>query len=110
MASHVIDSIFFKDLYGSPEMRAVFDDLNLLQKWLDYEAALARAEASLGLVPAEAAAEISRKARADLMDTDAIKRGVDKTVHPLVSLIWQFSEHCEGMPGVMCIGARPRRM
>ncbi len=99
MASHVVDSIFFKDLYGTPEMRAVFDDLTLLQKWLDYEAALARAEASLGLVPVEAAAEITRKARAELMDTDAIKQGVDKTVHPLVSLIWQLSEHCEGEAG-----------
>ncbi len=99
MASHVTDSIFFKDLYGSAEMRAVFDDHTLLQKWLDYEAALARAEASLGLVPTEAAAEISRKARAELMDTDAIKQGVDKTVHPLVSLIWQLSEHCEGEAG-----------
>lgn len=99
MPAHVIDSLFFKDLYGSPEMRAVFDDLNLLQKWLDYEAALARAEAALGLIPAEAAAEITRKARAELMDTDAIKRGVDKTVHPLVSLIWQLSEHCAGDAG-----------
>lgn len=99
MPAHVIDSIFFNDLFGSAEMRAVFDDLNLLQKWLDYEAALARAEASLGLVPAEAAAEITRKARAELMDTEAIKRGVDKTVHPLVSLIWQLSEHCESEAG-----------
>ena len=99
MASHVIDSVFFKDLYGSEAMRAVFDDHNLLQKWLDYEAALARAEATLGLVPAEAAEEITRKARAELMDKDAIKRGVDKTVHPLVSLIWQLSEHCEGDAG-----------
>ncbi len=99
MASHVIDSVFFKDLYGSEAMRAVFDDHNLLQKWLDYEAALARAEATLGLVPTEAAEEITRKARAELMDKDAIKRGVDKTVHPLVSLIWQLSEHCEGDAG-----------
>src|SRR5262249_10507873 len=80
-------------------MRAVFDDHNLLQKWLDFEAALARAEASLGLVPAEAAAEITRNARAELMDKDAIKRGVDKTVHPLVSLIWQLSERCAGDAG-----------
>src|SRR5829696_5175975 len=99
MAAHVIDSAFFKDLYGTPEMRAVFEDRNLLQKWLDYEAALARAEAALGIVPADAATEITRKARAELMDTEAIKRGVDKTVHPLVSLIWQLSEHCEGEAG-----------
>jgi len=51
MASHVIDSVFFKDLYGSAEMRAVFDDHNLLQKWLDYEAALARAEAGSTCMP-----------------------------------------------------------
>lgn len=99
MPAHVTDSLFFKDLYGSPEMRAVFDDLNLLQKWLDYEAALARAEASLGLVPAEAAAEITRAARAEFMDTDAIKQGVDRTVHPLVSVIWQLSHRCAGDAG-----------
>ncbi len=99
MASHVIDSAFFKDLYGTPEMRAVFDDANLLQKWLDYEAALARAEATLGLVPTEAAAEITRKAQASLIDVAAIKRGVDKTVHPLVALIWQLSELCDGEAG-----------
>lgn len=99
MAAHVIDSIFFKDLYGSPQMRAVFDDHALLQKWLDFEAALARAEAFVGLIPAEAAAEITRKARAELFDTDAIKRGVDKTVHPLVALIWQLSALCDGDAG-----------
>ena len=99
MPVHAIDSLFFRDLYGTPEMRQVWDDLSLLQKWLDFEAALARAEARIGLIPANAAAAITRAARAESMDTDAIKRGVDKTVHPLVSLIWQLSQHCEGDAG-----------
>jgi len=99
MPSHVTDSIFFNDLFGSAAMRAVFDDHNLLQKWLDFEAALARAEAKLGLIPEAAATEITKKAQADLMDTDAIKTGIDKTAHPLVSVIWQLSEHCEGDAG-----------
>jgi adenylosuccinate lyase len=99
MASHVIDSAYFRDLYGTPAMRAVWSDHHLMQKWLDFEAALARAEVDAGIVPAEAAAEITRKARAELMDDDAIKRGVDATVHPLVSLIWQLSERCEGDAG-----------
>lgn len=80
-------------------MRAVFDDQNLLQKWLDYEAALARAEARLHLIPADAAVEITRQARAEYMNTDAIKAGIDKTVHPLVSVIWQLSQRCEGEAG-----------
>ncbi len=99
MPSHVIDSLFFRDLYGSEAMRAVFDDLALLQKWLDYEAALARAEAAVGLIPPSAAESITRAARAEYMDTEAIKRGVDKTVHPLVAVIWGLSHRCEDDAG-----------
>jgi adenylosuccinate lyase len=99
MPAHVVDSLFFQDLFGSAAMRGVFDDLNLLQKWLDYEAALARAEARLGLIPLEAAAEITRQAQAEYMDTAAIKAGIDKTVHPLVSMIWQLSHRCQGDAG-----------
>lgn len=99
MPVHVIDSLFFRDLYGTPEMRAVFDDLTLLQKWLDYEAALARAEASVGLISEAAAQQITRAAVAEKMDAEAIKRGVDRTVHPLVSVIWQLSHLCEGDAG-----------
>lgn len=99
MPVHVIDSIFFKDLFGSPKMRSVFDDLALLQKWLDFEAALARAEAKVGLIPIKAADEITRKAQAQLMNTTKIKEGIDKTIHPLVSMIWQLSELCEGDAG-----------
>jgi adenylosuccinate lyase len=99
MPAHVIDSIFFRDLFGTAAMRAVFDDMALLQKWLDYEAALARAQARLGMFPSAAADEITRQAQASLMDTDAIKAGIDKTVHPLVSLIWQLSQRCAGDAG-----------
>jgi len=99
MPAHVTDSLFFRDLFGSAAMRAVFDDLNLLQKWLDYEAALARAEASVGLIPQEAAVEITWQAQAEGMDIEAIKAGVDKTVHPLVPIIWQLSERCRNDAG-----------
>jgi 3-carboxy-cis,cis-muconate cycloisomerase len=99
MPAHVIDSLFFRDLYGSEAMRAIFDDLVLLQKWLDYEAALARAEASVGLIPQSAAEAITRAARAEYLDADAIKRGVDKTVHPLVAVIWGLAQRCEGDAG-----------
>ena len=99
MPSHMIDSVFFRDLFGSDAMRAIFDDASLLQKWLDVEAAIARGQARAGLIPAWAAEEITRQARAEIMDTDAIKKGIDKTVHPLVSVIWQLSDRCAGDAG-----------
>ena len=99
MAAHVIDSILFGGLFGSERMRALFEERALLQRWLDYEAALARSQASLGLVPAAAAAEITRQARAEHFDLQAIREGIERTVHPLVPLIWQLGERCEGEAG-----------
>ncbi len=99
MASHVIDSAIFKDMYGTDELRQVFSDENLLQCWLDVEAALARAEAAVGLIPPEAAAEISRQARVELLDVAALKQGIDDTTHELVPLVRQLAALCEGEAG-----------
>ncbi|MEZ0219888.1 MAG: 3-carboxy-cis,cis-muconate cycloisomerase, partial [Tardiphaga sp.] len=41
-------------LLSSPAMRAVCDDTAHLQHMLDFEAALARAEAAVGVIPASA--------------------------------------------------------
>lgn len=99
MAAHALDSAFLKDLYGSASMRTVFEDDTLLQKWLDVEAALARAEAALGIIPDSAALEITRNADSNMFDKTAIKQGIDRTAHPLVSVIWQLSERCAGEAG-----------
>ncbi|MBX7235241.1 MAG: adenylosuccinate lyase [Caldilineales bacterium] len=99
MPSHVIDSLLFQDMYGTAALRQVFSDETMVQCWLDYEAALARAEAAIGLIPAEAAAEITAKARAENMDFAALKAGIDQTTHELVPLVWQLASICEGEAG-----------
>ena len=63
MPSHLIDYQLFGDQFATPEMRAVFDERAMLQRWLDVEAALAAAQAELGLIPARAAEGIARAAR-----------------------------------------------
>ena len=99
MASHILDSQFLKDLYGTPEMRAVFDDMHLLQKWLDAEVALAQAEAELGIIPEAAAAEITRCARAGQLDLPRLKQLIDQTVHPIVPVIRVLQQACSGDAG-----------
>lgn len=42
-------------------MRAVFCEENRVQKWLDVEAALAKVQAKLNIIPQEAADEIAKK-------------------------------------------------
>ena len=73
MASFIIDSKMFKDQYGTEEMRNVFSDENLVQKWLDSWAALAEAEAEIGMIPEAAAKEIREKAKHENIDLDAIR-------------------------------------
>ena len=44
MPSTILDSAVFRDIFTTPAMRAVWSDENRVQKYLDFEAALARAQ------------------------------------------------------------------
>ena len=55
---------------AEPGIRALFTMESRWQAWLDVEAALARAEADLGMIPAAAAAEIAAKAKVELLDRE----------------------------------------
>jgi 3-carboxy-cis,cis-muconate cycloisomerase len=85
--SHIIDSRLFRDLYGTAEMRAVFTDEAVVARWLEAEAALARAQAGLGLIPRSAAEVISRCTAEARLDLNDLRRGVENSGHPLVPAI-----------------------
>lgn len=82
-----------------PGVRALFTLEARWQAWLDVEAALARAEAELSIVPEAAAAEIERKARLELLDRARIDEGLRRTAHQLVPLIWELARVCDGDAG-----------
>ena len=82
-----------------PGVRALFTEAARFQAWLDVEAALALAQAELGIIPASAAEEITRKAHLSYLDLDAIHAGLARTGHPLVPLIWELDRVCEGDAG-----------
>ncbi len=85
--SHIIDSRLFRDLYGTAEMRAVFTDEAVVGRWLEAEAALARAQAGVGLIPQAAAEAITRSAAEATLDLNELRRGVESSGHPLVPAI-----------------------
>jgi adenylosuccinate lyase len=94
MPSGVFDSILLKHVWGTDALRAVFCDENRVQKWFDYEAALAQAQAELGIIPAAAAAEIARNARVANVDLEAIATGIRHTSHPLVPALRALEAVC----------------
>jgi 3-carboxy-cis,cis-muconate cycloisomerase len=74
-----------------PGIRALYRQENRWQAWLDVEAALAEAEAELGIIPQEAAAAIKSAARLELLDRGRIMEGFARTGHTIVPLVWELS-------------------
>ena len=72
MPSTVIDSQIHGSLFSTDEMRKIFSDESWVQKWLDTEAALATAQAELGVIPQDKAHIINKYAKAELIDIPSI--------------------------------------
>ena len=76
---------------GDPGLRALYRLENRWQAWLDVEAALARTQGELGIIPAEAVEPIARAARLELMDRARIDEAFARTAHTIVPLVWELS-------------------
>ncbi|WP_370947365.1 adenylosuccinate lyase family protein [Amycolatopsis sp. cg5] len=72
-------------------------DLAWVQAMLDAEAALARAQAELGVIPAEAARVIVAACSADRLDLRGLAAGVYATANPVVALVAQLTAVVESM-------------
>lgn len=72
MPSTAIDSTIHGTLFSTDEMREIFSDKAWAQKWLDTEAALAKAQAELGVIPQDKADIINKYADANLLDIASI--------------------------------------
>ncbi|CAM5653247.1 3-carboxy-cis,cis-muconate cycloisomerase [Streptomyces pilosus] len=75
---------------GTPA-EAATGDRAWLQAMLDAEAALARAQASLGTVPKEAALTITRAADAGRLDLRALALAARESANPVVGLVKAFT-------------------
>ena len=76
---------------SDPGIRALYRLENRWQAWLDVEAALAKTQAELGVIPQEAAEAIARAARLELLDRARIDEGFARTGHTIVPLVWELS-------------------
>ncbi len=94
MASTVIDSALFRDAFGTPAMRAVFDDRSLVARYIEVEVALARAEARCGVIPPAAADVIARESSIDRLDFDRLRRETDNVGYPILPLVHQLVPMC----------------
>src|ERR1700704_656605 len=90
----VLDSILFRDAFGTPAMREVFSDFSLISRYAEVEVALAKAEARCGVIPAEAAVEIAKRTDVAALDFDLLRRETDIVGYPILPLVQQMVKQC----------------
>ena len=90
MSARIADSLAYAHLWGTQELRDVFTERARLQGWLTVLAALARAQAAHGHIPAEAAAAITAEATADRLDLERIAEDTRLTGHSTQGLILEL--------------------
>lgn len=94
MPISVIESAVFKDMFGTAEMRAVFDDAATLSRYVETEVALARVQAELGIIPRSAADAIAARADAAKLDMSVLKAETEVVGYPILPLVHQLSRMC----------------
>jgi len=102
MSATVIDSVIFRNVFSTGPMRRVFSDANRVQKYLDFEAALARAEARLGVIPQDAADEIVRHCRVAEIDFAKLETETVRIGYPVLPVVEQIVALCRDGLGEWC--------
>ncbi|HEY1981519.1 MAG TPA: 3-carboxy-cis,cis-muconate cycloisomerase [Xanthobacteraceae bacterium] len=102
MPSSLIDSAVFRDIFSTEAMRRVWSDENRVVKYLDFEAALARAQARLGIIPKEAAEEICKHCNVGEFDCAKLKTQTERIGYPVLPVVQQLVALCRDGLGEWC--------
>ncbi len=102
MPATATDSLIFRDMFSTEAMRRIFADEARVQYYLDVEAALARVQARLGIIPQEAADEIGRRCQADQFDYALLKAQTERIGYPVLPVVQQLVGLCRGGLGEWC--------
>src|SRR5262244_3835503 len=102
MPTTAIDSAVFRDIFSTEAMRRVFSDENRIQKYLDFEAGLARAQARLGIIPQNACDEILKHCDVAQFDIAKIKTQTERIGYPVLPVVQQLVALCRDGLGEWC--------
>ncbi len=91
MPSLVTNSKIWGEMFGTKEMRDVFSDETTVQLYLDVEAALARSQSKLGIIPKEAGEKITAAANLTWINWDTLKTRTEFIGYPILSIVEQLS-------------------
>lgn len=88
--------------YGHRDMVTIFEEEKRHSLWLSIEAAVAEVQAEMNLIPKEAAEDIQKTAKADVVTLERTMEIEKRTRHDVVALFEAIAEQCKG-PGARWI-------
>ncbi|KAL2835303.1 L-Aspartase-like protein [Aspergillus pseudoustus] len=89
-----IDSSIFRTLFGTEEIRKVFDDEAYISRCIDAEAALARAQSTCGVIPAHIGSLVTSQVTSTPLDMDRLRQETEIVGYPILPLVRQLSAMC----------------
>src|SRR5690554_5342428 len=95
MPSSIIDSDYYKDMFGTAEMRAIFSDEARLQAWIDTEIALAKAQVQLGIIPQGIDAALEKAGKIENLNIEEMKADFDRVGFPILPFVKQLNKVCD---------------
>jgi 3-carboxy-cis,cis-muconate cycloisomerase len=99
MPATIFDSHVFRNIFTTEAMREVWSDENRVQRYLDFEAALARAQAKLKIIPQEAADEIVKHCHVKEYDMAKLKEATERIGYPVLPVVQQLVGLCKDKLG-----------
>jgi 3-carboxy-cis,cis-muconate cycloisomerase len=102
MPATILDSLIFRDIFSTAAMRRVFSDEQRTAYYLEIEAALARVQGRLGIIPAEAAREIDAKCAIGNIDLQKLKTQTERIGYPILGVVQQIVAICSNGLGEWC--------
>jgi adenylosuccinate lyase len=80
--------------YGSEEIKKIFEEEQHLRYQLDFEAAVAAAQAQIKMIPQDASEDIIKKAKSGKVTIEKVKQLEAITEHDTAALVEALSEQC----------------
>ena len=102
MASTIIDSRIFGNIFSSEAMRHVWSDENRTAKYIEIEKALAIVQGRLGIIPQEAADEIVGHCDISQFDLDKLRVQTERIGYPILGVVSQLNALCRDKLGEYC--------
>src|SRR3954469_8284101 len=102
MPATIIDSAIFGNIFSTDAMRAVWSDENRTRHYLAFEAALAKVQGHLGVIPQEAADEIVSVCDISKIDMAKLRAQTERIGYPVLGVVSQITALCRDKLGEYC--------